>query len=416
MNTEYFIAKRITWGKESKGNISKPIVNIAIVAIALGLCVMILAVSIVTGFKDEIRRKVVGFGSHIQIINHDTNYSYESFPIDRRSVNTENILKIEGVEHIQVFATKAGIMKAGDQNQGIVLKGVGTDFDWTFFENNLVDGKKIDVNGKEPSGEILLSRYLANLLKIELGDSIKVFFVDENGKLRGRPLVVSGLYDTGLEEFDKLFGLVDIRHIQKLNNWNENQVSGFEIMINDFDNLDELTGEVKNLAGYTYNEDGTKLKVESIKEKYPQEFDWLELQDINVWVILIIMIAVAGINMISSLLILILERTTMIGILKSLGAQNWSIRKIFLYNAGFLIGRGLLWGNIAGIAVSLIQFYFHVIPLDPSIYYINTVPINFNIFHILLLNAGSFIVIVFMLVVPSMIISKITPVKAISFK
>lgn len=415
MNTELFIARRIIGKKDSKGNISRPIVNIAVAAIAIGLCVMIMSVSIVTGFKKEIRKKVVGFGSHIQIVNHDSNFSFETIPISKKQGFIDDVQRLESVKHIQVYATKAGIIKSGDQNQGIVLKGIGPDFDWSFFKANLIEGDHFELTDTGLCNSVLISKYISSLLQLEVDSTLKVFFIDEKGRLRGRPLTVSGIYDTGYEEFDKTFALVDIKHIQKLNAWNEDLISGFEIMLHNYSFLEETTIEIRNMVAYTYNEDGGKLKVENIREKYSQEFGWLDLQDINVWVILIIMTIVAGINMISSILILILERTNMIGILKSLGTQNWSVRKIFLYNAAFLIGKGLFWGNLIGIGLSLLQLYFNIVPLDPATYYIDTVPINFNILHILLLNAGTFMVIVAMLIIPSVIITKISPVDAIRF-
>ncbi|MBN2680876.1 MAG: ABC transporter permease [Bacteroidales bacterium] len=415
MNIELFIAKRIIKGSTGTSNISGPIVKIAIAAIAIGLAVMIVSVAIVTGFKQEIQNKVVGFGSHIQIMSSNSRYSYETAPIDRNQPFVNTITSVDGVKHIQQFATKAGIIKAGDETQGIVLKGVAEDFNWDFFSKHLEQGNILVIIEKERTNKVLISSYISNLMKLEINSEFEAFFIDEDNKLRPRKLTVGGIYNSGLEEFDKQFVIIDIKHVQKINYWNSNQVSGFEIAIDDFKRIDEVKSNIEKHLGLAITEDGTALTVQSIKERYPQEFDWLELQDINVWVIIIIMVIVAAINMVSSLLILILERTQLIGILKALGSPNWSIRKVFLYNAAYLVAKGLFWGNLFGIGLCLIQYYFHLIPLDPSTYYINTVPVNLNLVHILLLNLGSFSIIVFLLMVPSMIISRISPIKAIQF-
>lgn len=413
MNTELFIARRIVSRSENDNNISGPIVSIAIKGIALGLAVMIVAVAIITGFKTEIRNKVIGFGSHIQIINHDSNISYETVPINKQQSFIPQLNNTEGIKHVQVFATKAGIIKTEDEIQGVVLKGVGSDFDWSFFDDKIVKGKSISISDSTKSTKVLISQNQASLLKLDVGDDLRMYFIQEPPRMR--KFSIEGIYETGMETFDKLFVFADIKHIQKLNNWSTDQVSGFEIFIDDFDDLDKMKKEVFGYAGYQFTEDGGKLKVLTVKEKYVQEFDWLELQDLNVWVILILMTIVAGINMISGILILILERTSMIGVLKALGAENWSVRKIFLYNASFLIGRGLLWGNVIGIALCLLQSYFGIIQLDPASYYVDTVPININLLHILFLNIGTLIATVTMLILPSFIITKISPAQAIRF-
>lgn len=413
MNTELFIAKRIFSDKSVKKSISQPIMTIAIVGIALGLAVMILSVAIVTGFKSEISNKIIGFGSHIQIVNYDTNISFETEPINKAQSFYTDINDLMGIKNIQEFAIKAGIIKTKTDIQGVVLKGVGADFDWSFFDQNLVDGKSFRVNDSSKTDDILISKFIANLLKLNVGDKIIAYFIQD--PMRMRPFVISGIYETSLAEFDEKFALIDIKHIQRLNNWNENQISGFEVLINDFSKLDKMTEDVRDIVGFHFNPDGSKLKVLSIKEKYPQMFEWLELTDMNVWVILILMIAVAGFNMISGLLIIILERTSMIGILKAMGTKNWSIRKIFLYQSGFIISKGLIWGNIIGLLICFLQFQFQIFKLDPTSYYLEAVPINLKVWHILALNVGTLFITVLMLIIPSYIISRLSPEKTIKF-
>ena len=413
MNLELFIARKISTNKKGEKNISHPIISIAKISIVLGISAMILAVAIVTGFKSEITNKVIGFGSHIQITNYDNNSSFETQPIDKTQIPKEQIEQLPGVLHIQTFATKPGILKTDSEMQGIVLNGIGLDYDWSFFEKHMVDGEVFHLNDSTKSNQVLISEKLSNLLNLKTGDRISIYFIQQPPRMRR--LTISGIYNTGMEEFDKLFLVCDMRHIQKLNDWDENEVSGYEVFIDDFDDIEYLEYLVKGITASSFTEDGAGLKVRSIVRKYPQIFSWLSMLDINVWIILALMILVAGFNMISGLLIIILERTNMIGILKALGTPNWSIRKVFLYQSAMLIGKGMLWGNIIGITICLLQYYFKIIPLDPTSYYVDTVPINLNISHLILLNVGSIIATVSMLLIPSYLITKISPVKAIQF-
>jgi lipoprotein-releasing system permease protein len=413
LNAELFIAKKITGTGEDKKHISGPIVNIAVFGISLGLAVMILSVAIVTGFKNEVRNKVIGFGAHIQITNFDSNNSFETVPINRKQVSNELLNQIKGVKHTQVYITKSGIIKTKENIQAIVLKGIENGFDWSFFEKSLVDGSIFQMDDSIKSNRILISEYIANLLQLKVGDKLTVYFVQEPPRMR--PFIVSGIYKTSIEDFDKAFAIVDMRHLQKLNDWDANQISGYEIQIDNYENLEALTDSVFDVAGYHFTEDGSKLKITNIMQRYPQIFDWLNLQDINVWIILGLMLLVAGFNMISGLLILILERTNMIGLLKGLGYSSWRIRKIFLYQSGFLIGKGLLWGNLIGIALCLLQQHFGLIPLDEATYYIDKVPINLHVLHLLYLNVGTLLITVAMMVIPSYVITKISPAKAIKF-
>jgi lipoprotein-releasing system permease protein len=413
MNLPYFIAQRLIKGRREGTSFSRPINIIAIIGIATGLAVMILAVAILTGFKQQIREKIVGFGSNIQIVNFDSNLSFETVPIHQGQEFIPKIMKIPGIKHTQVFATKAGIIKTGEDIQGVVLKGVGSDFDWSYFGSNMTDGSVFTVTDTTRTDKVIISKQISDMLRLRTGDSFAMHFVQDPPRMR--KFTVSGIYETSLEEFDKMYVFCDIGHIKRLNGWNDDQVSGFEIFIDDFDKLDQMTLAVKDAIGYRLYEDEEKFKVTNIREKYPQIFDWLNFQDINVMIIIVLMLVVAGFNMISGLLILILEKTNMIGILKALGSQDITIRRVFLYQAAYLIGKGLLWGNLVGIGLAFLQLQTGFVTLDPSSYYIKTVPVNLELTHILLLNAGSMAAILFMLLVPSKLISRITPVKAIRY-
>ncbi|MBK8883211.1 MAG: ABC transporter permease [Bacteroidales bacterium] len=413
MNLPYFIAQRLIKGRREGNSFSRPINVIAIIGIAMGLAVMILAVSTLTGFKKVIREKVVGFGSNIQIMHFDSNLSFETVPISDKQEFIPKIKKIPGISHVQVFATKAGIIKTDQDIQGVVLKGIGSDFDWRYFRSNLVDGTVFSVSDTGRSDKVIISRKISDMLRLRTGDTFVMHFVQDPPRMR--KFTVSGIYETSLEEFDKMYVFCDIGHIKKLNGWDDDMVSGFEIFIEDFDNLDAMTLAVRDAIGYKLVEEETQYKVTNIRAKYPQIFDWLNFQDINVIIIILLMLIVAGFNMISGLLILILEKTNMIGVLKALGSDDSTIRRVFLFQAAYLIGKGLLWGNIIGIGLALLQLKTGIITLDPSSYYIKTVPVNLELAHILLLNAGTMAVIIVMLLIPSQLISRITPVKAIRY-
>jgi lipoprotein-releasing system permease protein len=405
MNTELFIARRLVKG--GPGSFSAPVIRIAIISIVIGIAVMIVSVAIVTGFQKQIQDKIVGFGSHIQIAKYDSNNSFEFEPISGNQALYQSIKQTKGIKNIQVFATKAGIIKTDDQIQGVVFKGIGPDFDWSFFNDKLVSGNPFLTVDTIPSNSVIISQNLADLLKIKTGDPLRMYFIIDN-MARARRFNVSGIYNTGLAEFDLKFIFGDIRQIQKLNGWNENMVSGFDVYINNFDELDKL-GKV------VYKEAGYDLNARTIRELYPQMFDWLEWQDMNVIIILILMVLVSGMAMISTLLILILERTNMIGVLKALGARNVSIRRIFLYNAAYIIGKGLLYGNIVGISICMLQSYFGIIRLPQESYFMSVVPINLDVIHIIILNVSTLIVCTLMLLLPSFVVTRISPVKAIRF-
>lgn len=413
MRAEFFIANRITFDKKDGKSFTGPIVNISVIGIALSLAVMILSVAIVTGFKNEVRAKVTGFSADVQVANFDANNSFETQPIDRNAVPLDKILAVPGVTHVQPYILKSGIIKTSNDIQAVALKGIDADFDWTFLRNHIVAGDTFAIADTVKSNRIFLSSYIANLLHLNVGDKLTMYFVQDPPRMR--PFIVSGLYKTSIETFDQSFALVDMRHLQKINDWDTNQITGFEVMIDNFDNLEPIADSIFFIAGNNFIQGGSSLKVSNIKELYPAIFDWLNLQDMNVWVILALMLAVAGFNMISGLLILILEKTNMIGLLKALGYGNWHIQKIFITQSFFLIAKGLIWGNVIGIGICLIQQQFGTVPLDESSYYMSTVPINLKLLHVLALNFGTLVSTLLIMLLPSLLISHISPAKAIKF-
>jgi lipoprotein-releasing system permease protein len=406
LNLELFIAKRLVTGKESKGFVSRRLVNITTIGISLGLAVMLISVSIVTGFKKQITDKVIGFGGQIQVEYMDDNASYETKPISRNQAFLTQLKKNQNIKHIQAFGLKAGIMKTPDEFQGIVIKGVDKNYDWSFFKKILVEGKLPRINDSV-TNEIIISKDLANKLRLKAGDDVALYFIQE--PVRVRRMHISGLYQSGLGELDNIYAIGNLLQVQQLNNWTKDQISGFEISVKDFSKLENITDEVYQEVSLTVQPDGSSLRTTNIKEKYIQIFDWINLQNVNVAIIIILMLMVAGFNMISGLLILILERTRMIGLLISLGARSARIRKIFIYQSGFLMLRGLFWGNLIGLSLLFLQYQFKWIKLDEASYYINSVPVNFDFLQILIINAGSLLAILVMLIFPSMIISKISP-------
>lgn len=414
MNLELFIAKRIHFSKEGNRQVTPPAVRIAIIGIALGLAVMILSVAIIVGFKKEVRNKVIGFGSHIQITNFDNNVSFESTPIAVSDTLLHDLQAFPGIRHVEAYATKPGILKTDSDFQGIIIKGIDTDFDWTFFRNNLKEGDVFTIRPNKSTNQVLISRYLSDLMKLGVQDSFLAYFVGEN--IRARKFHIAGIYETGFEDYDKYFILADIKQVRRLNGWDKDQVSGLELLVEDYNRLDQITEDLYFKLVERQDRTGNTYYARSIKELNPMIFEWLNVLDVNVAVILILMLAVAGFTMISGLLIVILERTNMIGILKALGENNTSIRKIFLYISFFLIGKGMLWGNLIGIFLCLIQSHFHIISLDPSIYYLDAVPIDLSLLSLFLLNAGTLCAAMLMMLGPSYLIMKIDPAKSIRFE
>ena len=410
MNYELFIAKRIIAGKKYKNSISSPIIKIAITAIALGIIIMLIAVATGSGLQYKIRDKMAGFKGHIQIVNYDNNNSdVSTTPILKNQNFYPEFKEISGIKNVQVFANKVGILRTNTDFEGIVFKGVSSDYDWTFFNEYLVEGVLPDFNKPRTKG-VLLSETIVNRLQLKLNDTINATFVKiATSKIpSNRKYTIVGIYNSGFAQFDKSMMIGDIREVQKLNKWSENEVGGFEVLLDEFDAIAQKQNEVNNVIGITLNS-------KSITETYPNVFDWIKLFDNNVWFIIAIMIFIAGINMITALLVLILERVQMVGILKALGSNNTSIRKVFLYNASYLILKGLFWGNIIGLTIIFIQYYFEIITLNPDTYYVTTMPVYISFWAILLLNLGTLLLCFLMLIIPSYIITKIDPSKSIKF-
>lgn len=410
MNLEYFIAKRLITARDHKSSISAPIIKIAISAIAIGMIMMIISVATGIGLQQKIREKIAAFSGHIIISNYDDNQSQVSTkPISINQDFYPKFKNLDGIAHIQAVASKAGIIRTETAFEGIIFKGVGKDYDWNNLKEYLTEGKIPNLS-KELNPEILISQFLANRLNLKLGDNFNTFFIKENqnGLPNLRVFKIVGIYNSGFQEFDATYIIGDIRHIQKINHWQPNQIGSFEVFIDNFDDI-KLKGE------QVYKQTNSTLDTKTITEKFSNIFEWLQLFDFNILTILIIMIIVATINIVVALLVLILERTQMIGILKALGANNWTVRKIFLYNAAYLIIRGLFWGNFIGIGLLLIQKQFGIIKLPPENYYVNVAPVYLNWQYILLLNLGTITICLLVLLIPSYIVTKISPVKAIRF-
>lgn len=416
MNIEFFIAKRLFFEKEQRKMLSGRIIRIALFGVALGIAVMIISVAVITGFKSEIRNKVTGFGAHIQILNYNARTSFEIPPVSANQPFLKQLGEIPEIKSVNVFGTKPGIIKTEETTQGIVLKGVDKNYDWTFFSKNLVDGSIPVLNDTARSNQFLISENLSKALKLKTGDLAVLYFINEReSNPRMLQLKVSGIFRTSLEEFDNLFVMGDLKQVQRLNDWQPEQVGGFELVINDFHKIDLVEREVRNLVVNYSENDQDILQTETITSKYRAIFDWLSVTDTNVWVILSLITIVAGFNMISALLVLMLERIEMIGLLKAMGSQGKSIRKIFLYLSVLITGKGMFWGNVVGITLILIQKYFHVLKLNPETYYVDVVPVNFPITFFVLLNVASITLTTLMLVIPSLFISKISPEKTIRF-
>ncbi len=406
LSIERFIARKILFNAPK--SFSRYIVSIAIVAVALSLSVMIVATALVNGFQHEISSKVFGFWGHIHITKYGFGKSFEDNPVSINQSFYPLLDTMENVRHSQVFANKAGIIKTPDQIEGIILKGVGRDFDWDFFGKYLVRGKTFSAADTSIARDILISGQTASRLKIDTGDVVNVYFIQSPPRVRR--LKVSGIYNSGLEEYDKYYALVDIRQIQRLNDWDDTLVSGFEVYLDDVDLLQQTADNIY------YGILPPELTAQTIKEIYPNIFDWLALQNMNEIIILLLMALVAAINMITCLLILILERTNMVGILKALGADNVSVRKIFLYKASYILAFGLLAGDLIGIGICWAQKYFQFIRLPEESYYVSIAPVAIDWIAILLLNLATFIVCMAALFIPAVLAGRITPVKAIRFQ
>ncbi len=410
MNLEYFIAKRLITARDHKSSISAPIIKIAIAAIAIGMIMMIISIATGIGLQQKIRQKVAAFNGHIIITNYDENQSQLSItPISTHQDFYPKFKNVQGINHVQAVATKSGIIRTETAFEGIIFKGVGKEYRWNHLQEYLVSGKLPNLNS-QLNDEVLISEFLANRLNLKVGDKFNTFFMkeDTNQKPNLRVFKITGIFNSGFQEFDSTYIIGDLRHIQRINKWESDQVGSFEVFVDDFNAIQEKGQEV-------YEKTGSTLDTQTIVEKYYYIFEWLKLFDFNIIVILVIMIAVATINMVVALLVLILERTQMIGILKSMGANNWAVRKIFLYNAFYLISKGLFWGNLIGVGMLLIQQNFGVIKLNPENYYVNEAPVFIDFGTIFLLNIGTIIICLLILLIPSYIITKISPIKAIRF-
>ena len=415
MSWKLFVARRIYRSKEGEKEVSKPAVLIAMWGIAIGLAVMIVAVAVVIGFKHEVRDKVVGIGSDITITNFDAQKSYETVPVVAGDSLLDALRAMEGVKHVQRYSTKPGMIMTEDNFLGMVLKGVSQEYDWTFLKDHLLEGEIPAFTDSASTNCTLVSRTIANKLHLKTGDKLYTYYV-EGDNVRARRLEVAGIYQTNFSIYDNMFLLTDLYTVNRLNAWKADQASGIELEVADVSRLEETKEAVSAEVDMLKDRYGATYYTQTVEESNPQIFAWLDLLDMNVWVILILMTGVAGFTMISGLLIIILERTNMIGVLKALGADNLAIRKVFLSFSVFLIGRGMFWGNIIGLSFVFIQSQFHLFKLDPVTYYVDSVPVAFNLWWWVLLNVCSLLASVLMLVGPSYLIAHIHPARSIRFE
>ena len=415
MKFSYFVAKRFSGYLSEKGQKKPQGVKIAIFGIAIGMAVMLLAFAVVVGFKKEVSNQIIGFGSHIQIMAYDGGMSFDKPPVLLSDSTLREISNVKEVKKIEKIVTKPGIIKTDSLFQGVVFKGVDDKYSWDFLQKNLIDGKIIDYSNPQNSNKVLISKYLSSLLNLKTGDNVNAYFFQN--KIRSRKFEIAGIYSTSFSEFDKTFVVCNLEPLRVLNNWDSAQISTLEIMLNDFGKLDEAQQNINSIVGNRFSADGFLYNTLTIKQLYPQIFNWLDMLDLNAWIILILMTIVAGFNMISGLLILILERTQTIGILKALGAKNSEIRKIFIIYALSFVLKGMFWGNVFGIGIAAIQYYTHFINfLNPEYYYVTFVPVSLTVWTILMVNSCVFFSSILMLLLPSHIITKISPAKSIRFE
>lgn len=415
MNVPYFLARRIYADNDNQKKVSRPAVRIAIIGVAVGLAVMIVSVCVVLGFKHAIRDKVVGFGSHIQVAEFSMLQQGTDSPIEVDDSVMNVLQHIEGVKHVQRFAMKQGILKTDSDFLGVAFKGVGPEFDATFIQQHLLEGAVPKFSDKSSGNKILVSKVMADKLKLTCGSRIFAYFIDDSG-VRTRRFTIAGIYQTNLTQYDNVMCYVDLYTAVKLNGWQEDMASGAELQVDNFDKLDEVENRVVKLVNRTTDKYGNTYSSKTIKELSPQIFSWLDLLDLNVWIILIIMMAVAAVTMISGLLIIILERTQMIGLMKALGARNPMVRHTFMWFAAFIIGRGLLWGNMIALALVALQYFTGIVKLDPATYYVSSVPVEVNVLFVVLLNIGTLLISLLVLIGPSFLISHIHPAKTMTYE
>ncbi len=411
---ESFIARRLYQSEQGSRKVSRPAVLIAQAGVALGLAVMLLTIAVSFGFKHEVREKAVGFSAHLHISNYESAQEYEALPVAADTALLHTLRSMRGVEYVQRYVTKPGVFRTDDNFMGYVLKGVGEDYDLSFYAQYLREGVLPQFSDSVASGEVLISRVIADKLQLRVGDRVDSYFLQ--GTMRARRYTIAGIYETGFSDYDRLFVITDLKAVQTLNRWEADQVAGIEVQLSDFGKLEDMSWELSTILDRTEDKYGEEYLVQSVTDINPGLFAWLDVLDMNVWLILALMIGVAAFTMISGLLILIIERTQFIGILKALGASDASVRKAFLYLAMLIIGKGMLWGNIVGLGLCAIQKLTHVIPLDPANYYLDCVPIEFNWIFIIAVNVAMFVLSVLVLIVPSHLISRIYPTKAMRFE
>jgi lipoprotein-releasing system permease protein len=415
MSAEFFIAKRIFGNHEEGKKISSPAVRVATASMALGLTVMLLAVAVVSGFKKEIRNKVIGFGSHIQITNFDSNSSYETTPIAISDTLLQTLRTWPTVARVERFATKPGMVKTDTEAQAMIFKGVDADYDWTFFSQNMTAGRLPRISADSVSAEVAISRLMADRLNLRVGDQFIACFVTGED-VRLRKLSISGIFNTGFSDYDKLYILTDIKQIRRINSWDDDMASGLEIRLTGYDTLDATAEALYFDMQSRHDRLGNTFCARSIRQLNPPLFAWLDVLDMNVVVILTLMLLVAGFSMISGLLIIILERASMIGILKALGQNNTQIRRIFLYIAARLIVRGLILGNLIALSICLLQKHTGFFRLNPEVYYLTEAPVDLSIAAFVAINIGTFAATLLALVVPSYLVARISPAKTIRFE
>lgn len=415
MNLPYFLAHRIYAQNDDKRKVSRPAIRIATIGVAIGLAVMIVSVCVVLGFKHAIRDKVIGFGSHIQVAEYNALMGGDGRAVQMDDSVMSVLSHIQGVKHVQRFAYRQGILKTDDDFLGVMFKGVGPEFDSTFIHKNMVEGSIPRFSDKVSGNKLLISKSMADKLHLKTGSRLFAYFIDYTG-VRMRRFTISGVYQTNLTQYDNTICFTDLHAVAKLNGWPADVAGGAELTINNFEQLDDVERTVIAKVNRTTDHYGNTFASKTIKEVSPQIFSWLSLLDLNVWIILAIMMCVAAVTMISGLLIIILERTQMIGLLKALGAGNATVRHTFLWFSAFIIGRGLLWGNLVGLGLVALQYVTGLVKLDPSTYYVSTVPVEVNLLYVVLLNIGTLIISLFVLIAPSYLISHIHPAKTMSYE
>lgn len=415
MNLPLYIAKRIYSDQGDKRKVSRPAIRIATIGVAIGLAVMIVTVSVVLGFKHTIRDKVVGFGSHIQVHNVMNYNGSNPHPLCADDSLMTAISKLQGVAHAERFSMSQGILKTDEDFLGIAIKGIAEEYDTTFLSQHLTEGYISSFRSKTSKYKLLISKMIANKMRLKAGDKVYGYFIDGED-VRTRKFTISGIYQTNMTRFDETICFTDLHTANKLNGWTDNQATGIEVLVKDFNQLNITDDQFIEHINRTTDNQGNSLTSDTIYELYPQVFSWLELLDINVWIILALMVCVAGFTMISGLLIIILERTQMIGILKALGARNKTVRHTFLWFSVFIIGQGLFWGNIIGIGIVVLQQYTGIITLDPQTYYVSEAPMELNLPLVMLINIATLLICVFVLIAPSYLISHIHPAKSMRYE